>query len=168
MRRNAVLIFVIIGAVLSALALAIPSLLNIDRYRPMVVSYLQEKLGKEVEIGRLTLKIVPLSLGVEDFGVKNPGIFPSGYVVKIAHAEAELDPRALLHRQVIIKSLVLDPGSEIRWNFENPQAKGSQTGRRQPSKKTGPSASDGRRFDAVSSPLSICTLLNESQRKGPL
>ena len=134
MRRNAVLLFVIIGAVLSVLALAIiPSLLNIDRYRPMVVSYLQEKLGKEVEIGRLTLKIFPLSLGVEDFGVKNPGIFPSGYVVKIAHAEAELDPRALLHRQVIIKSLVLDhpiihliSDPDGPWNFENPQAKGSQ------------------------------------------
>ena len=133
MHRNAVLLSLIIGAVLSVLALAIPSLLNIDRYRPEVVSYLQEKLGKQVEIGRLTLKNFPLSLGVEDFGVKNPGIFPSGYVVKIAHAEAELDPRALLHRQVIIKLLVLDhpiihliSDPDGPWNFENPQAKGSQ------------------------------------------
>jgi uncharacterized protein involved in outer membrane biogenesis len=133
MRRKSALVVVVIGAILGALALAMPRLLSIDRYRPKVISYLQEKLGKQVEIGRLTLKIFPVSLGIENFGVKNPAAFPSGYIVRVARAEAELDPRALLHGQVIVKSLVLDhpiihliSDPDGPWNFENPQAKGSQ------------------------------------------
>jgi uncharacterized protein involved in outer membrane biogenesis len=65
--------------------------------------------------------------------VKNPPIFPRGYVVQVARIDAELSVGAFLHRQVAIKSLVLespilnltsDPDGP--WNFENPQAKVSQ------------------------------------------
>jgi uncharacterized protein involved in outer membrane biogenesis len=132
MRRKTTLLVVAIGAILAS-ALAMPRLLNIDRYRPKVISYLQEKLGKQVEIGRLSLTMFPASIRIDDFGVKNPPIFPAGYIVKIARVDAELDFRALLHRQVIIKSLVLDnlvihltSDPDGPWNFENPQAKGSQ------------------------------------------
>jgi uncharacterized protein involved in outer membrane biogenesis len=107
--------------------------LLIDHYRPNVITYLQEKLGKQVEIGRLTLTMFPVSIRLDDFGVKNAPPFPPGYVVKIARVEADLDSRALLHRQVIIKSLLLDrpvihltSDPDGPWNFENPQAKGSQ------------------------------------------
>ena len=123
-----------IAAILTAgFVLAIRALVNFDRYRPQVISYLQEKLGKQVEIGRLTLKLFPLSIRVEDFGVKNPPIFPAGYITKIARVDAELDLRALLHRQVIIKSLVLDhplihliSDPDGPWNFGHPNARASQ------------------------------------------
>jgi uncharacterized protein involved in outer membrane biogenesis len=62
--------------------------------------------------------------------VKNPPIFPRGYIVQVARIDAELSVGALLHRQVAIKSLVLeDPVVNLTsdpdgpWNFENPQAK---------------------------------------------
>ena len=131
--RTALLAVAIAAILLGALVLVILSLVNVDHYRPRVISYLQEKLGKQVEIGRLTLTMFPVSIRIDDFGVKNPPIFPTGYVVKIARVDAELDPRALLHRQVIIKSLVLDnPAIHLisdpdgPWNFENPQARASQ------------------------------------------
>jgi uncharacterized protein involved in outer membrane biogenesis len=131
--KTALLVVAVTAFLLGALALLIPPLISVDRYRPKVISYLQEKLGKQVEIGRLTLTMFPVSIRIDDFGVKNPPIFPVGYIVKIARVDAELDPRALLHRQVIIKSLVLDnpvihltSDPDGPWNFENPQAKGSQ------------------------------------------
>ena len=132
-RRTGLIIVGIAALLLFALIFVGPALLKVDRYRPQVISFLQEKTGKQVEIGRLTLTFFPLSIHIDDFGVKNPPIFPRGYVVKVARIDAELSVGALLHRQVVIKSLVLgDPILNMTsdpdgpWNFENPQAQASQ------------------------------------------
>jgi uncharacterized protein involved in outer membrane biogenesis len=134
MRRRTGLIFVGIAALLLlALVFFGPALIKVDRYRPQVIAFLQEKTGKQVEIGRLGLTFFPLSIHIDNFGVKNPPIFPRGYVVQVARIDAELSVGALLHRQVVIKSIVLeDPILNMTsdpdgpWNFENPQAQASQ------------------------------------------
>jgi len=114
---------------LLALVFAGPALVKVDRYRPRVISYLQEETGKQVEIERLALTFFPLAIRIDHFGVKNPPIFPAGYVVQVARIDAELSVAALLHRKVVIKSLVLeepilnmtsDPDGP--WNFENPKS----------------------------------------------
>jgi uncharacterized protein involved in outer membrane biogenesis len=130
-RRGTTLIVVGIGAILLlALIFVVPALVNVDRYRSQVISSLQEKTGKQVEIGRLALTFFPVTIHIDHIGVKNPPIFPAGYVVQVARIDAELSVGALLHRQVVIKSLVLeepvlnltsDPDGP--WNFENPQSK---------------------------------------------
>jgi uncharacterized protein involved in outer membrane biogenesis len=130
-RRGTALAAAGIAAILLlALIFVVPALINVDRYRPWAVSYLQEQTGKPVEIGRLTLTFFPVAIHVDHFGVKNPSIFPSGYVVQVGRIDAELSIGALLHRQVVVKSLVLedlvlnvtsDPDGP--WNFENPQSK---------------------------------------------
>jgi uncharacterized protein involved in outer membrane biogenesis len=133
-RRNSGLIVVGIAALLFlALIFAGPALIKVDRYRPRMISYLQEKTGKQVEIGRLALTFFPLSIQFENFGVKNPAQFPAGYIFKAARIDAEFNVGALLRRQVAIKSLVVeDPVLNLTsdpdgpWNFENPQAKDSQ------------------------------------------
>src|SRR6266478_6930887 len=107
MRRKTVLIVVAIAAIaFFALLFVLPALINVDRYRPQVISYLQEKTGKQVEIGRLALTFFPVTIHIDHIGVKNPPIFPSGYVAQVARIDAELSVGALLHRQVVIKSLV--------------------------------------------------------------
>jgi uncharacterized protein involved in outer membrane biogenesis len=132
-RKTAVIVLSIAAALLLALIFVVPALINVDRYRPRVISYLQEKTGKQIEISRLALTFFPLSLHIDDFGVKNPPLFPAGYIVKVARIDADLSVAALLHRQVVIKSLVLqdailnltsDPDGP--WNFENPQATAAQ------------------------------------------
>src|SRR6202171_2774399 len=132
-RRTGLIVIGIAALLLLALIFVGPALIKVDRYRPQVISYLQEKTGKQVEIGRLALTFFPLSVHIDDFGVKNPPIFPRGYVVQVARIDAELGLGALLHRQVVIKSLVLeDPVLNMTsdpdgpWNFENPQAQASQ------------------------------------------
>ena len=133
-RRTGVIVVAIIAAVLVALIFVVPPLINVDRYRPQVIAYLEEKTGKQVEIGRLSLTFSPVSIRIDNFAVKNPPIFPSGYIVKVARIDAELNIGELLHRQVVVKSLVLeDPIINLTsdpdgpWNFENPQAKVSVT-----------------------------------------
>jgi uncharacterized protein involved in outer membrane biogenesis len=130
-RRRTTLIVVGIAAILLlALILVVPALINVDRYRPQLISYLQEKTGKQVEIGRLALTFFPVTIHLDHIGVKNPPIFPTGYVIRVAWIDAELSVGALLHRQVVIKSLVLeDPVLNLTsdpdgpWNFENLQSK---------------------------------------------
>jgi len=130
-RRSIGLIVVGIAAILLlALIFAGPALIEVNRFRPEVISYLQEITGKQIEIGHLGLKLSPLSIQIDDFGVKNPPLFPPGYIVKVGRIDARLGVAALLHRRVVIKLLVLE-GPVINltsdpdgpWNFESPQVK---------------------------------------------
>jgi len=105
-------------------------LVNVDRYRPRIIAYLQEKTGKQVEIGRIGFTFFPLSIHVDNFGVKNPPIFPPGYIVQVERIDAELSVGGLVRRKLVIRSVLLeglvlnltsDPDGP--WNFENPQSK---------------------------------------------
>jgi uncharacterized protein involved in outer membrane biogenesis len=132
-RRTGLIAVGIAAMLFLTLILVAPALIKVGRYRPRVISYLQEKTGKQVEIGRLAVTFFPVVIHIDHFGVKNPPIFPRGYIVQVARIDAELSVSALLHRQVVIKSLVLeDPILNLTsdpdgpWNFENPQAKASQ------------------------------------------
>jgi uncharacterized protein involved in outer membrane biogenesis len=132
-RRSGLTVIGTAALLLLALIFVGLPLLRVDRYRPQVISYLQENTGKQVEIGRLALTFFPVSIHIDNVGVKNPPIFPPGYLVRVARIDAALSVRALLHRRVVITSLVLeDPVVNITsdpdgpWNFENPQAKFSQ------------------------------------------
>ena len=129
-RRTSLIVVGIATILLLAFFFVVPALIRVDRYRPQVISYLQEKTGKQVEIGRLALTFSPVTIHIDQIGVKNPAMFPAGYIVQVARIDAELSVGALLHRQVVIKSLVLenpilnvtsDPDGP--WNFENPQSK---------------------------------------------
>jgi len=132
-RKTGLIVVGIAAMLLLALIFVAPALVKVDRYRPKVISYLQQKTGKRIEIGRMGLTFFPLSIHIDDFGVKNPPLFPPGYVVKVRRIDAELSLGALLRRQVVVKQLVLeDPVLNLTsdpdgpWNFENPQAKLSE------------------------------------------
>src|ERR1700687_6017595 len=132
-RRTGLIIVGIAALLLLALIFVGPALIRVDRYRPRVISYLQEKTGKQVEIGRLALTFFPLSIHIDNFGVKNPPIFPRGYVVQVPRIDATFSVAELLHRRLFITSLVLeDPVLNMTsdpdgpWNFESAQAKASQ------------------------------------------
>ena len=132
-QRSGLIVIGLASLLLLGLIFVVPALLTVDRYRPQVIAYLQDKTGKQVEIGRLALNFFPVSIRIDNFGVKNPPIFPQGYIVQVARIDAVLSFAALLHRQVVITSLVLeDPVLNLTsdpdgpWNFENPEAKASQ------------------------------------------
>ena len=130
-RRSGLILAGIAATLLIVFVFVVPVLLNGDRYRPQAISYLQESTGKKVEIGRLAVTFFPrLTVHVDDFGVKSPPLFPPSYILKVARIDVQIDPWPLLHRQIVIKSVVLeqpvinlvsDPDGP--WNFENPAAK---------------------------------------------
>src|SRR6202163_1895010 len=130
-RRTGLILAGIAGTLLVVCAFVVPALLNADRYRLKAISYMEESTGKKVEIGRLTATFFPrVTIHVEDFGVKSPPLFPPSYILKVARIDAEIEPWPLLHRQIVIRSLVLDQpvinlvsDPDGPWNFESPKAK---------------------------------------------
>ncbi|HVB58387.1 MAG TPA: AsmA family protein [Candidatus Acidoferrales bacterium] len=120
---------VIVAAAMIAVILLLSVLANVDRYRPQIISYLQTKTGLPVEIGRITLTLSPtLSIRLDNFGLKNPPIFPAGYFLKAPRIYAAIEAGALLDRRIVIKSLTLEhpvinliSDPDGLWNFENPK-----------------------------------------------
>src|SRR5258708_20739482 len=97
--RRTTTVLVVAAIVLVALFFGIPAVIKVDRSRPQVISYLQHKTGKQIEIGRLGLSFFPLSIRVDGLGIINPPLFPRGYVVHVARIDAGLDASPLLPLQ---------------------------------------------------------------------
>ena len=134
-RRNIGILLIVISACLVAGVIFLaPIFLNLDRYRPQVISYFEQNTGKKVEIARLALTFFPqITVHMDGFGVKSPPLFPPSYIVKVARTDAVLAFWPLLRRNVVIKSVVLeDPEINLvsdpdgPWNFENPETENSK------------------------------------------
>jgi hypothetical protein len=97
----------IAGAVVVLLALgalAIPFLIPVDRYRPLLVWAIQNGTGRTVEIDRLELSLFPaLRIRVVNFRMKNPSGFPAGDALVAKSVDLGLDARALLTRRLKIR-----------------------------------------------------------------
>ena len=121
------------GILLLTILLA-PFWFDLDHYRPQIVSYFEQATGKKVEIGRLSLTLLPQpTIHFVSFAVKSLRLFPPSYILKVPNADAVLDFWAILHRKVVIKSVALDqPQINIisdpdgPWNFENPASQNSK------------------------------------------
>ena len=121
------------AALLLTILLA-PFWFNLDHYRPQIISYFEKATGKKVEIERVSLTLRPQpTIHFVSFAVKSPPLFPPSDIVKVPSADAVLDFWALLHRNVVIKSVSLDqPKINIisdpdgPWNFENPSSQNSK------------------------------------------
>ncbi len=168
-RKTIIVATVIAAAAVGAAALLLTVLAYPDRYRPQVISYLEAKTGKQIEVGHIGVNWVPLSIRLDNFGCKSPKPFPSGYFLKAARMDAAIDVAALLHRQIVIKSIVLhepiinvisDPDG--LWNFENPVSKTSQE--RPPIFAFGVLP----RVEIIGGQLSASSLIDPSDRPGPV
>src|ERR1700676_3223342 len=133
-RKIAIWLAVIATCLVVGVVFLAPVFLNIDRYRPEVISYFEQNTGKKVEIERLALTLFPqITVHMDGFGVKSLPLFPPSYIVKIARADVAFDFWPLLRRRVVIRSVVLD-NPEINlvsdpdgpWNFENPETGNSK------------------------------------------
>lgn len=123
-------VFGVAAIFLAASVLIALSVFNVDRHRAKLISYLQERTGKPIEISHISITLSPLSLRIENFKMKNSPPFPPGYTAKAASIEVRIDTRQLLfHRRFVINTLLFDrPDINLisdasgSWNFDNPRA----------------------------------------------
>ena len=166
--KTIIVVTVIVAAAIGAVLL-LPVLANPDRYRPEVISYLEAKTGKQIEVGHIGVNWIPLSIRLDNFGARNPKPFPSGYLLKVPRMDAAIDAAALLHRQIVIKSIVLhDPIINVisdpdgLWNFENLPSQASQE--RAPIFALGVIS----RVEITDGQLFASSLIDPSDRPGPV
>jgi len=129
-KKAALILVIVLVLIVVGLAIIIPRLFNIDRYRPQVAAQIRQETGKPAQIGRLALTILPqVAIRVDDLSLGNPPSFPPGDFVKAKRIYAVVNPFALLHHKVEITSLELDDltldlleDTHGKWNFENSPA----------------------------------------------
>jgi len=129
-KKIALAALIVLVVIVAGLAIIVPLLVNVDRYRAQVAAQIQKETGKPVEIGRLTLTILPqVAIRVDDFSLGNPEGFPTGNFVKAKRIYAAVKAFELIHHKVEITSLELDDltldmleDTHGKWNFENPPA----------------------------------------------
>lgn len=129
-RKFLIIAAVVLGFLVLLGVLLVPRLVDINRYRPQVAALLESKTGKPARIGRLGLTLFPhLAIQVDDFVLGNPKGFPRGDFFKSQRIYALLQARPLLHRKIVIQSLIVEgpvihllSNAAGRWNFENPPA----------------------------------------------
>jgi len=133
-RRIFVLLVVIAASLLVVSIFLVPAFVDLDHYRPQIISYFEQSTGKKVEIERLAISFFPnTTIHIQNFGVKSPPLFPSSYILKVPQADVVIEFWPLLRRRIVIRSLVLqgpvinlisDPDGP--WNFENPETQNSK------------------------------------------
>ena len=127
-KKLAIAVLVLLALIVAAAAIVVPRLVNLDRYRPEVIANIERGSGRSVEIGRLSLSILPvIAVRADNIAVGNPPGFPEGHLLEIKRAEAELDARALLDRRIVVRSVDFDDPSvnlvstsDGHWNTEAP------------------------------------------------
>ncbi|HXE75597.1 MAG TPA: AsmA family protein [Candidatus Xenobia bacterium] len=109
-------IVIIAGVVVVGLVLAlllVPYLIDIDNYRAAIVEQAEKATGREVEIDKLRLHILPsIHVAASNFRLKNPRDFPEGDFVRVESVGIGLGLGALLRKQVEVTSASLD-GVEV-------------------------------------------------------
>jgi hypothetical protein len=94
----------IAGAAVFALllaALAVPFLIPIDSYRPLLVWAVESVTGRDVSIDALKLSLLPtVHITVVNFRMKNPPGFPAGDALVAKSVDLGIAPQALLSRRL--------------------------------------------------------------------
>jgi hypothetical protein len=167
-RRTTIVVTVIV-VVAATIALLLSVRANPDRYRPEVISFLEARTGKQIEVGHISMTWIPPAIHLDGFGSRNPEPFPTGYFLKAASIDAAIDVVALLHRRIVIKSMVLhDPIINVisdpdgQWNFENLPSKTSE--QRPPIFAFGVIS----RVEITGGHLFASSLIDPSDRPGPV
>src|SRR5206468_2403838 len=129
--------------VLIVAAVAIPRLVDVNHFRPQIEARLEEKLGRDVSLGRMGLSLFPPAFRVEDAVIAEDPEFNTGRPfaqVETLFVQPELLP--LLRGDIQIRSLQLQrPALEFvrsangTWNFTSLMREENQTTTKPESKK---------------------------------
>ena len=121
------LIWLLGGVMLLGVAgmFALPYLIDVNSYRPLIREQIKAKLGREVVLGPMDLQVFPLSVRVRDFSIAEDPRFATGKPFASAkELRVHLGLFALLSGNVEVSSLKLEaPKVEIVrnkagvWNF---------------------------------------------------
>jgi len=96
-------------AVLIVILIALPFLINVNRFRPKIESEATNALGRPVKLGKLSLSILAGTVGIEDISIADdPAFSKSPFVTaKSLKVGVELMP-LMLSKQLNVTAIELD------------------------------------------------------------
>src|SRR5579862_752247 len=126
MRKAAVIILSIVVLIIIA-ALVIPSFLDVNQYHGKIQAELQQRLGRQVTLGNMHLRLLPLSFRVDNVTIGEDPHFPTGRpFAEAQEVDVSVKLLPLLHKDIEISSLDLKrPHIELvrnpagAWNFSS-------------------------------------------------
>src|SRR5882762_5671766 len=113
---------IVLGLVvfLLVLVVALPYILNVDRYRDSIASEIEKQTGRHVTLGKIRVTFLPgVGLIVEDLHIGNPPGFPQGDVVSARAIRVNLAIGPLLHSTIHLNSLELVSPKVTLVTFDN-------------------------------------------------
>ncbi|MEE9291887.1 MAG: AsmA family protein [Acidobacteriota bacterium] len=125
--RVFIVVFAVFGVLIAAAAVALPRLVDVNQYRPLIIEKVREVTGRTVELGDISLRIFPLpALQVEQIAVSEGPRYPGSHAMKTDSLAIRIGLLPLLRGRVAIRSVVLDEPSvnlirdaQGRWNFDD-------------------------------------------------
>src|SRR3954469_2441736 len=87
-----------VAVMLVLLVLILPYLLDVDRYRPMIVQAIQKQTGRTATLGKIHARLFPqIGVVIQGFQLGNPAGFPAGNLIAADEVRANLAFGPLLH-----------------------------------------------------------------------
>lgn len=131
--RKVLIGIVVLVALAAIVALVLPSLVDVNRYRPTIQAQLEQRLGRQVTLGPMRLRVIPLAFRASGVAIADDPAFGAGRIFAQAdevYVRVRVWP--LLRGEVEIDALDLArPRVELiraadgRWNFESLGRKGA-------------------------------------------
>lgn len=126
----------VFGLVLIA-ALALPYVLDVDRYRPDIIAALEGATGRKATIGKLRARFLPtIGFTIDDVRLSSPASFGEHQLVTIGTIRGSLAWKPLLHRELKVSGvqlirakvqLITDAGGRTNYDFSSPPPPPSST-----------------------------------------
>ena len=99
---GAVLLFVLTAAAV------VPFVVSADRFRPMLVQFVETYTGRKVQIDALRLYLLPtVHLKALNIHVRNPEGLPAGDAMVVQSVDLGISPRALLSRSLVVTHVAI-------------------------------------------------------------
>ena len=102
-RVGGAILFLVLAA-----AVAAPFLIPVDRFRPLLVQFIDAATGRNIQIDALRLHLVPtIHIQAVNVRLKNATGFPDGDALVVKSVDLGVAPLALLSRRVVVTGIAI-------------------------------------------------------------
>ncbi len=123
--RKLLIAIVIVVLVVVCLAVALPFFINVNQYRGQIQAELQKQLGRPVQLGNMSLSVIPLAVKVDNVTIgEDPSFHSSVAFAQVQQLDVHLKLFPLVAKKIEVSSLTLEkPKIELIrnpagvWNF---------------------------------------------------
>jgi AsmA protein len=114
-------------AILVVAALVLPLVIDVQRFAPVVSGQLRQLTGREVTLGSIALRVLPVpAVTITPVTIGEGPRYPGREAVRLRSLAVRLRPLPLLRGRLVLSSIVLDQPTvtlirdrQGRWNFDD-------------------------------------------------